>query len=125
MEEQCLGIDWGAARIGLAIGNSGAKLASPLGTAASVNDITSICRKEKIERLVVGQPFSLAGREPDEDQPFGRFIEELMELSLPISLVDERLSSKAADSLDPAARKEGNRDAIAAMVILQSYFDSL
>jgi len=120
-EEQCLGIDWGEARIGLALGNSAVKIASPLGMAKNIEEIKIIVTKEKIERLVVGEPVN----EKMNDN-FLKFIEDLKaSINLPLDLVDERFSSQAADSLDRNARKEGNRDAMAAMVILQSYFDKL
>jgi len=116
--EQCLGIDWGEVRIGLALGNSEVKLASPLGVAKNLEDIKRVIVAEKIERLVLGEPIN-----EKMNENFLAFKKELETLNLPLSLVDERFSSQAADSLDPQARKEGNRDAMAAMIILQSWFD--
>ncbi len=124
MNEQCLGIDWGEARIGLALGNTEAGIASPLTTVSKIEEIEEIILKEKIEKLVIGEPKnSQAG---GLDPAFSSFLKNITDRTkLPISLVDERFSSQAADTLDPNARKEGNRDAIAAMVILQAYFDGL
>ncbi len=123
-EEQVLGIDWGNARIGLALGNAAAKIASPLKTVHTIDEIKEVIAKEHIEKLVIGEPVnSQAGGLDPEFSTFLRKIAD--ETKLPISLVDERFSSQAADSLDPNARKEGNRDAMAAMIILQGYFDSL
>lgn len=116
--EQCLGIDWGEARIGLALGNSEIKLASPFGVAKNLEDIKKVIVAEKIERLILGEPIN-----EKMNENFLAFKKELETLNLPLSLVDERFSSQAADSLDPNARKEGNRDAMAAMIILQTYFD--
>lgn len=119
--EQCLGIDWGEARIGLALGNSETKIASPLGVAATIDDIKKVIAQEKIEHLVLGEPVN-----DKMNGNFLSFVEEIKkEISLPIDFIDERFSSQAADSLDKNARKEGNRDAMAAMIILQSYFDRL
>jgi putative Holliday junction resolvase len=121
MNEQCLGIDWGEKRIGLAIGNSEVKLASPLGVAKDITELKSVILKEKIDRLVLGEPVN---EEVSKDfLDFKKTLEQ--EISLPISLIDERFSSQAADSLDPHARRDGKRDEIAAMIILQSYFDGL
>jgi putative Holliday junction resolvase len=123
-EEIILGIDWGEARFGLALGNAAAKIASPLKTVATIDDIKKVIAEEGIEKLVIGEPVNsqAGGLDPNFSEFLRRIAEET---KLPVSLVDERFSSQAADSLDPKARKEGNRDAIAAMVILQSYFDSL
>jgi putative Holliday junction resolvase len=120
MSEQCLGIDWGEARIGLALGNSETKLASPFGVVNSVDELKQIIVKEKIEHLILGEPVN-----DIMNENFLAFKKGLETLGLPLTLVDERFSSQAADSLDPKARKEGNRDAMAAMVILQSWFDKL
>lgn len=123
-EEIILGIDWGEARIGLAIGNAAARLASPLKTVQTIDDIKKVIADEGVEKLVIGEPVNsqAGGLDPNFSEFLRRIAEET---KLPVSLVDERFSSQAADSLDPNARKEGNRDAIAAMVILQSYFDQI
>lgn len=120
MFEQCLGIDWGEKRIGLALGNSEVKIASPFGVVNTLTELKSVIAKEKIERLVVGEPVN-----EKMNENFLAFKKELLSLNLPLTLVDERFSSQAADSLDKNARKQGNRDAMAAMIILQSYFDKL
>lgn len=121
MNEYCLGIDWGEKRIGLALGNSEVKIASPFGVVKNISELKDFIVKEKIERIIVGEPVN----EKMNDN-FLKFIEDLKnDINLPLDLVDERFSSQAADSLDKNARKEGNRDAMAAMIILQSYFDKL
>ncbi|MCX6792786.1 MAG: Holliday junction resolvase RuvX [Candidatus Falkowbacteria bacterium] len=121
MNELCLGIDWGEKRIGLALGNSEVKIASPFGVVKNMAELKAFIEKEKVERLVIGEPVN----EKMNDN-FLKFIKDLKaSVNLPLDLVDERFSSQAADSLDPNARKEGNRDAMAAMIILQSYFDKL
>lgn len=124
MHEQCLGIDWGEKRIGLAIGNSETKLASPLGVAKDIDELKKIIIKEKIDKLILGEPVN--NQMQKINKPFLDFVKLLeKEINLPISLIDERFSSQAADSLDPDARRDGKRDEIAAMIILQSYFDTL
>lgn len=121
MFEQCLGIDWGEKRIGLALGNSEVKIASPFGVVNSLDELKEVIVTEKIEHLVIGEPVN-----DKMNDNFLKFIEDLKaSINLPLDLVDERFSSQAADSLDRNARKEGNRDAMAAMIILQSYFDKI
>lgn len=123
MDEQCLGIDWGKARIGLALGNTQTKLASPLKAVASLSEIKKIVADEEIDRLVVGQPVNEQGGGVDEN--FAAFLEELkQEIPLPLDLVDERFSSQLADQLIRSKSRDGQRDAVAAMLILQAYFDA-
>lgn len=124
MNEQCLGIDWGKARIGLALGNTQTKLASPLKAVASLDEIEQIIKSEKIDKLVVGNPIIDATGAPSED--FVAFISDLQtRCPLPLELVDERFSSQMADQLVRFKSRDGQRDAVAAMLILQAYFDGL
>lgn len=126
MNEQCLGIDWGTKHIGLALGNSETKLATPLGSVGSLEEILSMAKKEEIERLVIGVPFHSSSEERALNSDFKVFLKALESQSgLPISRVDERFTSQAADTLGASNKRDGERDAIAAMIILQSYFDSL
>lgn len=121
MHEQCLGIDWGEKRIGLALGNSEVKLASPFGVVKDVVELKNIVLKEKVDRIILGEPVN-----EEVSQDFLEFKKNIeKEINLPLTLIDERFSSQAADSLDPHARRDGKRDEIAAMIILQSYFDKL
>ncbi len=126
MNQQCLGIDWGTKRIGLALGNAETKLASPLGSVESLDALLDIVKKEKIEHLVIGEPLHSEGQDKALDSQFKGFLEALgAQSDLPITTIDERFSSQAADKLMGKTSRDGKRDAVAAMIILQSYFDSL
>ncbi len=126
MNDHCLGIDWGTVRIGLALGDTETKIASPIGSVASLEAVLDMAKQEKIERLVVGMPHHAHGQHRPENYAFKAFVEALEAQSgLPLSLVDERFSSQAADKLGAGTKRDGTRDAVAAMLILQSYFDSL
>lgn len=126
MSEQCLGIDWGTKRIGLALGNSETKLASPWGFVASLADLLTVVKKEKIDRLVLGIPYRASGDQEGLNSEFKAFLEALEAQSdMPITQIDERFSSQLADTLTGGYSGKGERDAVAAMVILQTYFDSL
>ncbi|MEA3464379.1 MAG: Holliday junction resolvase RuvX [Patescibacteria group bacterium] len=118
-----LGIDWGGVRIGLALGDSEAKLATPFNVVSSVDDIERVVKKENISVIVLGKPIKMSGDEKLSNK-FNKFINLLKKrLSVPIKLVDERLSSKAADALAGDRKTKAPQDAIAAMLILQSYLD--
>ena len=136
-----LGIDYGAKKIGLAKADSQARLAVPLvtlennGPADLVQKLQTWCQSERIEKIVVGVPISL---QPAKRESFLRhqdlqnkqmqavlgFIDWLKEnFSLPIEMEDERLSTKMANTLQKDLVKKNGDDAIAAMLILQTYLD--
>ena len=118
-----LGIDWGEKRVGLAIGNSETKIATPYGVVNDLISLKKVIEDEEIEKLIVGKPIKMSGEEKLEAE-FSNFISELKYITeKQIEFIDERLSSKAADALIGDKKTKAPRDAVAAMLILQSYFD--
>ncbi len=121
-----LGLDWGETRIGLAIGDSESKTAVPLDTVLTREEVFQIIKDEEINELVVGQPVKMSGDKINLNKEYISFVELLKnKINIPIHFVDERLTSKAADSLAGDKKTKAGRDAIAAMLILQSYLDTL
>jgi putative holliday junction resolvase len=119
-----LGVDWGAKRIGLSLGDSETKMATPFKTVSGVHDLAETAIEEKADVLVIGQPIKMRGIKDGLASEYLEFIEELKS-KLPgkeIILVDERLSSKAADAL-PGGDLKASRDEVAAMILLQDFFD--
>jgi putative Holliday junction resolvase len=129
-----LGIDWGEKRIGLAIGSDETGLASPYEVVKDIDDIKKIIELEDVEHVVIGKPIKMSGEKDDLTAGFVQFVRDFKKaISLPVDLIDERLTSKAADSLALGKQKikltkknrktSAERDAVAAMLILQLYFD--
>ncbi len=149
-----LGIDWGEARIGLALADSETKLATPFKVVNSPEEIIKVVADEAIDLVIIGVPYPLPTQFfPQQRDPvkavtiskqFTNFINDLKtKIKIPIEFIDERLSSKAADArsgnkkttrttLPTAPRLRGSRklrrarvlrDAVAAMIILQTYLD--
>ncbi len=119
-----LGIDWGEKRIGLALGDSETKTATPYKVVPELSDIIKIIKAEEINKLVIGQPITKSGDDSNLRAEFKEFVKEIKtKTALPLELVDERLSSKAADALAGNKKTKAERDAIAAMLILQGYLD--
>ena len=119
-----LGVDWGGVRIGLALGDSEAKIATPFKVVGSINDIEQAIKEENVDIVVVGKPLKMSGDEKLSDE-FIKFVNALKsKFKIPIELIDERLSSKAADALSGNKKVKASQDAIAAMLILQSYLDT-
>lgn len=124
-----LGVDYGEKRIGLATGSDETKIASPFlilennGLNYSLEEIKKICTEENIGKIVVGMPLTMASKAGPQAAEVLRFVDFLKNnLSLPMETEDERFSSVMVDKL-MAESGVKERDAVAAMIILQSYFD--
>lgn len=121
-----LGIDYGAKRIGLAIVEEGTKVVLPFGVIENKNlnfvlaELKKIVQEEKVTKLVIGLPVSLSGQEGPKARETRKFIDFLAKnLAVPTVAIDERLTSRLADTL--AQGTKGSRDIGAAMVILEDY----
>jgi putative Holliday junction resolvase len=121
-----LGVDWGGKRVGLALGDSETKMAMPFKTVANAAEVAKTANEEMVDVLILGEPIKMRGAADGLDKNFEIFLAELKNLlpEIKIELVDERLSSKAADAL-PGGEMKASRDEIAAMIILQSFLDCL
>jgi putative Holliday junction resolvase len=131
-----LGIDYGRARIGLAVSDEGKILSRPLcvvenGKAVFEKLKTTIAPLLPIESIVMGLPLHLNGKESPMSAEVRQFAEKMKEaLLLPIIFWDERLTSALADrTLKEAGLKRKKRaeleDKVAASLMLQSYLDSI
>jgi putative Holliday junction resolvase len=128
-----MALDVGERRIGIAISESGI-LATPhsvLQRKSKQEDFVRLGRlvtELKIERVIVGLPYSLSGVEEIGPQARRviRYAEALTAtLPVPIEYFDERYSTvDAATFLSGLGRKKVAIDAAAAAVILQNYLDS-
>jgi len=120
-----LGIDWGEVRVGLALADNETKIATPYKVVGGMDEIVKIIKEEGIGAIVVGKPVSIRNSELRiKNEKYNKFIGELKKrANVPIKFVDERLSSKAADALVGNKKTKAPRDAVAAMLILQTYLD--
>ena len=128
-----LGIDFGRARIGLAISDELRLLAHPLETIPankdSVKRISEIVRDRKIDKVVVGIPRHMSGEIGAAANEALEFATKLRErLPCAVETWDERLTTVAANR---ALRDSGKKtrdtrkfvDQVAAQMILQGYLD--
>lgn len=135
-----LAIDYGAKKIGLAKSDAEQSMALPLDIIPHTSKkevldrLQSICKEDSIEKIVVGVPVSLSNGKKDfireidlENQQMKEVLEFINWLSdnidLPVEMEDERLSTKMAGSLMKGEMKGQDDDAVAAMLILQTYLD--
>jgi putative holliday junction resolvase len=130
LAKKYLGIDYGAKRIGLAVGDSEAKVASPLTTVGPKDLATVIERQGPFEAVVVGRPRNLDGSESAQAVAVQRFCDDLLWRKLKIDAVfqDEFATSQVAEArLQESGKKYKPEqiDAEAAAIILQDYLDAL
>jgi len=139
---RAFGIDYGERRIGLALSDVTGLLASPWKTIRNDGNVGAAAQRLAIEVnaliaepdglavIVIGLPRRLSG-EPNEQTARVQKLAQLLreEVSLPIELQDERLTSHAADELLAHRERDWRKrkkalDAMAAALILQDYLDS-
>jgi putative holliday junction resolvase len=131
-----MGLDVGDRNIGIAVSDSllltaqGRPTLRRTSWKADVAHLRRVVQDDEVERIVVGNPLHMDGREGLQSQKIARFATKLSKtLGLPVILWDERLTSVAAEQhLEEAGLKWRDRkkhvDKIAAMFILQDYLDS-
>ncbi len=130
-----LGVDYGQARIGLAISDELGMLAHPLETipAARLDEaakrIAEIARERDIGGVILGMPRHMNGEFGLSAEEVKKFADKLKPLlTCEVTLWDERLTTTAAHrALRDAGRKTKNTrgivDQVAAQMILQGYLD--
>jgi putative pre-16S rRNA nuclease len=129
-----LGLDFGRARIGVAISDELHFLAHPLETIQTnqqpATRIAEIVREKKIDHVVAGIPKRMNGQIGPAATEVLDFVERLRAILLcPVVTWDERLTTVAAHrALRDAGKKTRHTrayvDQVAAQMILQSYLDS-
>lgn len=121
-----IGIDWGEKRIGLAVADNETWMAMPLAIVYSYEELVEFLAVEQPDQLIVGMPYTMAGKIGATAEKVNNFIKILKtNTHCPITTYDERLTSSAVDSLYDNERRPQERDAIAAMIMLQGYIDQL
>ena len=134
-----LGLDYGSKTVGVAV-------TDPLGLTAqgveiirrqkenhlrkTYQRITELCEQYDVEKIVLGLPLNMDDTMGDRAEKTLEFKKELeRRLSVPVLLVDERLTTvEAIEIMDDAGIKVSERekyvDMIAATIILQDYMNS-
>ena len=143
-----LAVDYGRARIGLAIATAEARLARPLATLERINRnedmrrLRELAREQGVKQIVVGLPLNLDGTRgamADEAERFAQRAHK--QIGIPVEMVDERLTSWEAERLleeefgrkyhDESDKKKKvskdkpTVDSVAAAVILREYLARL
>ncbi len=134
--KKLLGIDYGLKRIGLAVGDTEGRIAVPVtvldqggSPQQQVDSIIEVAGDYGVDEFVLGMPLNMddsVGKQAKITQSFGKLLGEVS--GRVVHECDERLSSAAADDYMQQTelthkQKKSRRDALAAQVILQTYFD--
>jgi putative pre-16S rRNA nuclease len=101
-----LALDYGRARIGLAIADARTRLAKPLATLERINRnedmrrLRELAREQGVTQIIVGLPLRLDGSHGEMAEEASRFAERVRkQIGVPVEMVDERLTSWEAQRL--------------------------
>ena len=131
-----LAVDHGEKRIGLALSDPSATIASPLKVIDHVSRLTdaahvaSLAQENDVGLIVIGQSFDEDGNPNLAGRRAARFGEALKEQTqIPIVLWDESFSTQDARAArielgGSRKKRAGHHDSLAAVVILQSYLEA-
>ncbi|MEX0678508.1 MAG: Holliday junction resolvase RuvX [Pirellulales bacterium] len=131
------GIDYGTVRIGIAVSDAAASIASPYETYVRRGEepdrrrFRRLVDEEQIVRFVVGLPLHLDGRESEksaEARRFGRWLAEATGVG--VEFFDERFTTHEAEIHLAAAqlskkKRKARLDKLAAQIMLSAYLERL
>lgn len=131
---RALGIDYGDVRIGIAMSDETAFLASPLTTIqnskTAADEVVALVQEHRVETIVIGLPLNMDGSAGPATEKVRKFSKKLAaKTNVPIIENDERLTTVTAHhnlreaGLDGKKRK-GVVDMAAAQIILQDWLDA-
>ena len=132
-----LGIDYGDARVGLAITDALKITAQPMDTlpihsdsSILIDKIKDIMKETKLEAVVIGYPRHLNGDVSETAKKVDKVIEEIETLGIKVVKWDERLTTVMAHKTMKELgikqkEKKIHADRLAAMYILEDYINSL
>ncbi len=127
-QQNFLGLDWGATKVGVALAHEETRLALPYGVlhndAQLLEHIGVILKKEEIGTVVVGVHKNDTYQGENEGEKFGALLGE--HFPVVVAYQDEMFTSKMAQqNLISQGQKNvsANDDAEAASILLQSFLD--
>jgi putative Holliday junction resolvase len=132
-----MGIDFGEARIGVALSDPTGLIATPKLVLAEkdkgrqISRVVELIAEYEVAKVVVGIPFHMDGTPGKMAVMAEKYAAKLEAVSgVEVIRLDERLSSVEAEAIMKANRRKGRGkplkesiDMVAAAVILQSYLD--
>lgn len=125
MTQTILAIDYGLARVGLALGDAEAGVVSSRQTFANdpqfMEKLVLLCSDNQVSKIVLGLPRGLDGQETRQTMVTREFADNLASLNIPVEMRDEAgTSALAKERLGKNPPKEAV-DAESAAIILEEY----
>lgn len=135
MADKLLGVDFGAARTGLAVSDDLGMYAHGIGNVKSYNadkaaaEIAAKAKELGISLIVVGKPVNMDGSLGEKAQACIAFADKIAQCgNIPVTLYDERCTTVIAHTYlrESGIKTKNHRatvDSLAAEIILQDYMD--
>jgi len=128
--KQFLALDVGERRIGIAVGDSGVRIAVPLEAievdGGEIEAIAQLIISEKIDTVVVGYPRNQSGEPTAQTAYVEKFAKRLDDIAPRLVFQDESLTSVLAEQQLQQSKRpytKGDIDSGAAAIILQDYLE--
>ena len=131
-----LALDYGEARIGVAISDPMGLVAQPLetietqrGDSAALARIAEIVKAKEVGQIVIGLPLHMSGRSGPEVERTNAFGEKVRKRTgVPVEYLDERWTSREAERMLTDAgvsqkKQRGRVDPIAASLLLRTWLE--
>ena len=129
-----IGIDFGLAKVGLAISAPSGIIALPFKVLRYKNkedllsELQDISKEKDVNKFVIGYPISMNYKENEMTKIIDSFKQDMENLDFEVILEDERLSSEYAKKIMieqdiKVSRNKEMVDLTAASIILQTYLD--
>lgn len=127
-----LALDVGEKRIGVAVGDSGVRVAVPFATidvdGREIERIAELVIKEQVDAVIIGYPRNQSGDPTPQTAFVEEFASRLTDIAPKIIYQDESLTSVLAEQRLKEYKKpytKADIDAQAAAIILQDYMEAL
>ena len=133
-EETILGIDYGETNVGLAFGRNGQVMPSEVisgkNAETAIHDIARYVYENKVERIIMGLPLNVAGKETTQSRKVRRFAKLLkIRSKKPVVFINEfrtTVDSKTeAITLGISKKRRQKVDHLSAALILKEYYSGL
>lgn len=128
--KQLLGLDVGAARIGVALADSGVRIAIPNGVVdvdgREIEELARLVIDNKINTIIIGYPRNQSGEATAQTAAVEAFADKLRDFDADIVFQDESLTSVMAENRlksRGSGYDKADIDSEAAAIILQDYME--
>lgn len=132
-----LGLDYGDRRLGVALSDPQGQIAFPrpplkVSTLEQLlEELALFCKEEGVLKIILGWPLHTNGQEGERARATRHFADQLQKTlpQVPLEFFDERFTTQwAVDKLREggvkAKEQKGERDSLAAQILLQTYLDA-